>query len=342
MNGFNKLIATIKKSKGPARFKLLQKILVCDNCLRQGLEQNCTHMLHEMPHWLNRKRMDDIANIMDESEDFVREMKGLPGVGSWRPAFQPSRVEEFFARRDVELQRRPTEVFVSIDPSGGGKKSKYTIASCCYEKSFNDEDETKDRQVILAVDYEQVINVDYCYKFLAQHISRVLKDVLRITTPPFPTFHIMIEKYTGLEAMHVYNFLKKYNAKHWNYQLSFFKEQPNDITHAGEIGIHLTNEKKDAFSRMYKAKFEAGLISLHKNFKALYSPPNSMMYSTDLVREELKKELLNYGFKIERPKRSDFNEPKIFWSGKQGYGFDDKVLALIENLYFYVFFERMK
>ncbi len=109
--------------------------LVCDACRKTDFPERCTHKLHEMPRWLDSKRVGMIKSILaDDTSMFLRETMGLSCDGNTR-AFQETHIAAFSSRPFQRISPGDANVFVSIDPAGGGA-SAFAICSiiCSFDR----------------------------------------------------------------------------------------------------------------------------------------------------------------------------------------------------------------
>lgn len=118
-----------RTDSGKPLFNSISFSLVCDACRATDFPEQCTHKLHEMPRWLDSKRVGMIKKILaDDPSMFLRETMGLSCDGNTR-AFPETHITGLSQRPRPSVGRlSTTNVFVAIDPAGGGS-SAFAICS---------------------------------------------------------------------------------------------------------------------------------------------------------------------------------------------------------------------
>jgi hypothetical protein len=90
--------------------------------------ERCTHKLHELPRWLSAHKVDMIKNMLNEDPSmFLRETMGICAESTTR-AFNEACVKRFESRRFNSSVMCKDDIYISIDPAGGGN-SAYAICS---------------------------------------------------------------------------------------------------------------------------------------------------------------------------------------------------------------------
>lgn len=137
-NVVNEMFERLKASGQQSMVKFVDIEYVCEDCKKNNVAIHCRHKLDLIPYWLNPERIDVLKLMVPDPDAFVREILGLDVDSSVKLVFKPDRVDELClterGRYDIQSPEvaRVRDIYLSIDPSGGGKKSNYTIVSCIY------------------------------------------------------------------------------------------------------------------------------------------------------------------------------------------------------------------
>ena len=96
-------------------------------------------------------------------------------------------------------------------------------------------------------------------------------------------------------------------------------------------GIKINHTLKAEFGQALRHALDYGSIRFHRDFICVAdsSPEDfgSEKMTPESMMEEIIKQLLNYSLKVV-PSKDSNKPPTEFWGGKQGYGFDDHVIAI--------------
>lgn len=117
--------------------KVIDIDLACNKCKKEGKEKECKHKYGLLPPWHQTNRMDDLEMMMqDRKEDFLREMKGIQSNSNETPAFNTQKLQLLLDPKRLYKDNNDKtfkHLFVSVDPSAGGKRSDFAIVSCIYD-----------------------------------------------------------------------------------------------------------------------------------------------------------------------------------------------------------------
>lgn len=134
-NIVNEMFDRLKSSGQQSMVKFLDIEYVCEECKKNNAAIHCRHRLDLIPYWLQPERMDILKLMVPDPDSFIREILGLSVDSSVKLAFDPLMVDDLMATpfdTTSSLLYEIRDIYVSIDPAGGGKKSNYTITSCMY------------------------------------------------------------------------------------------------------------------------------------------------------------------------------------------------------------------
>jgi len=123
----------LKDDDGRPVFKTIRYTLVCDDCIKKGIETTCKHKMGDLPYWQDESQHNKLEKIMqDRAEAFLTETKGLLSNPNIRPAFIKKDIEFWMKRLSISNIKPRASIFVSIDPAAGGSMSDYAIVSMAF------------------------------------------------------------------------------------------------------------------------------------------------------------------------------------------------------------------
>ena len=116
------------KPDGSLLFNQLQFSLVCGACALTDHPERCNHKMDDLPRWISAGNIEKIRTILSEDPGmFLRETMGV-SAESTIAAFKQEHVDAFEARPMVRAGLYAPDIFVAVDPSGGGN-SAFAICS---------------------------------------------------------------------------------------------------------------------------------------------------------------------------------------------------------------------
>jgi len=133
----NNLISMTKASPEPI-INLIQISLICEPCRNRGVTSQCIHKINTAPKWHDTSKMKNMEILMSaDTGAFTRETLGMETLPDTIKVFDREKVEDLrrFSRsslRDIDYRR----IYVSVDPSGGGHTSDFTICSAVLFKKI--------------------------------------------------------------------------------------------------------------------------------------------------------------------------------------------------------------
>ena len=128
-NNYYSELLELKNDKGLPLFKTIEMVLKCARCRRTGSLMECEHRKHLIPNFRGIQRMQKVKAVMAvDPELYEREALGVT-ITNTVYLFNPYAIEALFKRNLYTFRRPPDVAFVSIDPSGGGDQSLFSICS---------------------------------------------------------------------------------------------------------------------------------------------------------------------------------------------------------------------
>lgn len=294
----------LKDSDGKPLMRNINVDLCCEHCRRIGKEDTCQHMLGQRPYWHEEGMYKKIKKFYGEDDDaYLVETKGLEIETGLAPAFDNKRVDEIFDpknyMKNVPYQKN---VFIGIDPSGGG--SKFAVVAMVYIP------ETAEYVMIGA---ESAKFKDP--KFSVDMVVNLIKAIRKM--PQFSGSNIVLipESNYGNESTWIKRDID-------NYQLKNVFCMVED----GERPGVRTNEKfKDEIATVMKEKIRDGKFKVASNFVVTGNGNKDLTPQTLL--KDIYNQILNYSVNTV-PNKDPHKPPKVFYGGKNGYGSDDHALAI--------------
>lgn len=116
------------KPDGSLLFNQLQFSLVCGACALTDHPEKCNHKMDDLPRWISAGNIEKVRTILSEDPGmFLRETMGV-SAESTIAAFKQEYVDAFQAKPMVRAGLYAPDLFVAVDPSGGGN-SAFAICS---------------------------------------------------------------------------------------------------------------------------------------------------------------------------------------------------------------------
>lgn len=128
----SRLIDT-KRPDGSFLIHTIKLVMICNDCKSKGKSSamECIHYKGFIPGHQDEKRHDDLKLMLRGLEDdFLTEIKGLSSQSNAVPAFSPESIT-LLASSECIYNKEDSfpEIYLGIDPSGGGKASKYAFVA---------------------------------------------------------------------------------------------------------------------------------------------------------------------------------------------------------------------
>ena len=127
-NYYSKLVEQ-KDENGEPFFRTVKAGRACDDCMRLPYDQmlKCDHKF-DTAHWKNPHKLKRLKVLFEGDEARgVRELIGM-AASDYAACFQKEDIEKLFTNPLFNVQSRPDEIYITIDPNGGGA-SKMGMAS---------------------------------------------------------------------------------------------------------------------------------------------------------------------------------------------------------------------
>ena len=169
INFYTRLIRLKDKATGLALFTVLQVELACAKCKDEGKATDCVHLLHLVPRWQSSERHRRLKTVMQDRPDLIEsELSGL-AFDSLQQCFRAIDLDAMFAL-EPPLPQLNEEIFVCVDPAGGGPQSDFSFVS--FQR-------IKGQIIIVGMDTIATKEPTRQYKLLEEHINALRKNLYR-------------------------------------------------------------------------------------------------------------------------------------------------------------------
>lgn len=135
MTYFHRLLSI--RREGRPVIRNINISLVCKSCRTLGISDRCPHRDHLRPHWISGSDREDVMALMAVNADAqAKELLNETNGTVARLAFRTINVDliENSVLSVPELPSRVNDVYIAIDPSGGGATSDIGIIAGWYHK----------------------------------------------------------------------------------------------------------------------------------------------------------------------------------------------------------------
>lgn len=301
-----------KKPNGKPLFNVCTITLICEACRAKGLTDSCPHN-NETPPWKTNERQELVKTLMaNDKAMYQREQLGVvTSQGNScldRDSIsEMNRPESFFR---VVRGQAPREVFVVIDPCGGGMSCLAICTGCIVGATM----------VLFGADSEVVQNDDEQEALLNRHVKAVREHPLGMHA----RIVLVVERNFGgsVLASRICNVLRGYQPIYAMTQDAVGGGGGSKRAHGGapkapNPGVVTTAQVK-----------ERARVDLQRLLKgSLIRFCDTMVSARADIRDEVCKQLMNYKYEI-RAGRDAFSKTRWVLTGKSGSSNDDLCICI--------------
>jgi hypothetical protein len=135
-NYYSELVDLVDIYDNKPIFKTIHVRQACQACIDNDIADKCKHLRDQLPSWKPIGNQDKVEAIMGAAnkDTFIRENQGVI-KGSSSCVFRKKTIEKFASRPFYEFTRKPSIIYIGIDPSGGGDQSHYAFVSMAVENN---------------------------------------------------------------------------------------------------------------------------------------------------------------------------------------------------------------
>ena len=293
INFYTRLIRLKDPETRCPMFTVLQIQLACEACKEAGKSSECVHLLHLVPRWQSSDKHRKLKTIMQDRPDLIEsELSGL-AFDSLQCCFRPRDIEVFLSQEPLPPLLN-AEIFIVIDPAGGGPHSDYAIVS--FQRN-------RGTVTITGIDTLNTKEPSKQFLLLEEHIHKLRSNLYRSSSK----VTIFVERNLAFEAEH-----HKHALQHL----------PNVTFHvddkAGRVGVLTTDSVKYAAMEIFNVMLRERRVSICKHFHS--REPKEM-------KIKLREQLEVYSFQYKEALNT-FQKSRAALSGKIGGMKDDVAICI--------------
>lgn len=298
-------------------FNTFQFYMACEECRMAQKASTCKHTYSDLPPWMSAAKEDIMrALYIQRGQTKMLEQETI-GISHaiYTACFEPHLLATFFEPRlnpplqPSEILNEVPYIFVSIDPSGGGRGSDFSMASAFY---FNR------RWVFCGIESIPAKNEYDCFHIILTHLQ-MLRTLPKCATAKLVLF---IESNTTLTANTLTQYL--YERLH-NFVVPDKEGYDTSTYHLVNMkarkgsGVKTTHEVKEEMTKKFK-------ILLYEKGLAFYNEMITIYGDTELSAEDkvmsmkrmAKDQLSMFSIVRTEPENPAMQDIKYTYSGKMG------------------------
>lgn len=136
VSGITQQMVTKKRIDGSNIVEHLNFTMICDECREKGINVKCPHTI--LPHWLKDDALSDITKLLEEDQNAIsRELYGILDENRRIHIFEQKYVDELFYGEKFDLDKDFINLYISLDPSCSGQKSKTSMIAFVEYEGLN-------------------------------------------------------------------------------------------------------------------------------------------------------------------------------------------------------------
>lgn len=287
-----------KDAHGEPVFGIERIYLACAECRANDMAHSCNHVSNLLPRWSSQRKKKKIDDIMKNQEEMLaREIGGVASV-LHQKAFPMKFIRKLSEEPPISLSYEVSydHVFHAIDPNGAGKSSDYAILSMVKHNGLF---------IIVGMESYPTTTALENDDLLIKHLTNIRRDS-RFTNA-MSVF--IIESNLGLESERIANMLKD---NYTNYVVMTERDDGRHLgfrTTASVKTLSVDTVREQILSHVLKVADENTMVSFRKDIVPFFI-----------------EQLEEFAIIL---KESSTDKPSKKYSGKEGGGKDDLVMALL-------------
>lgn len=295
-------------------FRIVKLGLACDSCMLSGKTSSCTHKAYMMPPWKSAARQLKTKIIMGEAfkDLYAQENLGIIANNTYYYFKEPMiKAMQNNSRASHAWRDAPTIVHIGIDPSGGGSKSNYAMASVVRMDGYTH---------IVGLDHTPAYDAESVETMIARHLLQLRKTTIYSAA----LFVVYIEaNMSWIEVDRVRRIVEDPL-----FQPVYVVSMDGDKK--GRPGVTTTAVTKEAYVETLQSLMLTKHITYANPFVTQLAPDESPEH----IKLVLHQQMRNFR-RCEKPAREpQFNDARVSMSGKSASVKDDLLMALMFVLYF--------
>ena len=328
-NFYDQLLSFTNVDGSASAFNSYTFTLVCEACAAAGKTTTCKHKQHELPSWMTGSRTDLVQHIYKQFDDSKTMMQEIMGVSNNKneSAFELAKIESLFdpvrtpySTDDALPTGEMREVYMFLDPNGGGDASHLAIATF-FMVGYN----------IHLLGLESLPAKEVESEFSdASYIARHIEHIRSMPEFKYARIVCFVENNTGphsLESLHKYFPADDPNLVRVN--LDSLKSHDVELLNQPRKGVHTGPEIKQAGYAFMRDALSHKAIKFYHKFFSLYHEkgPDSGELNAKAAKRRLFDQWKRYAIVKIIPKNQDTGVTKYTFGGKGGSGMTDDVIT---------------
>jgi hypothetical protein len=327
---------------GKPFFNIFKFYLACEQCIKEDKAASCTHKLHELPWWQDPTKQLLLRSIMEQlnyADSSSEELQGIvkSNMNNVYPhdkilrLFNPQLTAMFDPFR--ELLEPPPFIFISIDVSNGGDKSRTSLMSMYQYQGQLIITGAESIPSKTAEDYRDI---------LIAHIKQ-LRHLPKLERCQLV---VCIENNTVGPARQVMYDLLDLNLPF----IKIMTKNGVDITHSDlyegvknrQFGVRTQGKQgegnqKEEMVYALKRAIMLNQFRFSKDFFIL-TPEQT----PDKYKKSLMDQLMAYSVKVQMSQSLSFHKPKRVYDGKHAGPDDDCLVMMLGNYWLMVYLDKQQ
>lgn len=288
----------MKDEVGAPFFETFIFQLACEACIKAGKAAECNHKMSEIPQWQSSRKQKRVRAMMSGNMALLeQEAVGLASVDRVR-AFNQEKLMLIFTSKKYTLAKPPYNIYVGVDPSGGGP-SRFAIASICQCGT----------DVV-------IVGLESIQARVPEQYAETLKNHLKMLHRRFPGANLVVapEANLGFEHLHISRYVQEAGIS----KTIVIRDKK------GSIGLYTSPASKEAMFVLVKDLVDTLQIKIIADIVNCSGTVKNTL-------EQFKTEMRKFSIAVTDPKRI-FSKQRKTYSGKHA-GTDDMVMAFLISNY---------
>ena len=302
---FTQLLDKKDEQTGELLFNVHKIELMCSECMKNK-RMTCPHLAHRIPPWLRGENRDNVVKaLMGDGVDsglYAQEILGISGLDPSR-VFDEALLDRFLNTATTTPVRDHDHLFISIDPSGGGR-SRFAIMTAVFYPATSS-------FVILSAEAWDVRNDQELEQVIPLYVQSVM--TAHGFKPGKRNLYSIIERNYGggVLSSHIARLLSR------TFPVRHFRPDGQ------KIGVWTCANSKERMRISFSEILLTNRISFHQNFVSRQGPA---------LRDKLVSELKSYRY-IHREQTNDFQASRRVLTGKIAGRNDDLAITAMILVY---------
>ncbi len=326
-------LMNLRRPDGRPYYSTYKFELACEKCIAEGKEETCNHKMGDLPFWHDEGKQAlgrVMFNALGQLDALLNEQMGIVRSDT-SAAFEASMVHKMFNPdrnplvKHSDLDEDPIEIFVQLDPTGGGIGSEFAVVSAFPYRGQWVHCGLEAIPSQRAKDYREIV---------VSHV-RALR-----TLPGLHTTKILINTENNAPGV-ARDIAEEIQAKVSNvilmnndsFAITNVELHKGSRKKQGGVGVHTGPEVKESSWREFRSGMQLGAIRFYEQMICLHSKDPTRK-DADPIKDTKNlalRQLLNFSITKKLPGRDvapGFDDIKYTFSGKHK-GPDDLACTML-------------